>query len=385
MLIYLNQAATSYPKPKVVIDEMVRVLTSISGNPGRGEASHIRSASTILQETRENLKEVFGMSNARKAIFFENATVALNQAIKGVKWEIDDHVITTTFEHNSVRRPLHVIEQNENIEVTYVNPLKEKDIVKAFQNQMTQRTKAIIMTHACNVTGDVLPIEKIGRLAKKNNVLFIIDGAQSVGHLPIHMEEYGINMLAFPAHKSLRGPQGLGVLLVEGDIALQPIHHGGTGTKSEQIEQPKEWPTGYESGTLNIPAIAGLRAALTNHEKFYEENVSRETFLMEKLKDSLQEIEEIKIYDRLANKNIPIIAFNILDISSHEIATILETHYNIIVRAGIHCNPLCHETYGTLDQGMIRVSVNASNTKEEIQQFLLAIKEIVASYSALSE
>src|SRR5690625_1005202 len=128
MLIYLNQAATSYPKPKVVIDEMVRVLTSNSGNPSRGEDSHIRSASTIRQETRENLKEVFGMSNARKAIFFENSTVALNQAIKGVKWEIDDHVITTTFEHNSVRRPLHVIEQNENIEVTYVNPLKEKDI-----------------------------------------------------------------------------------------------------------------------------------------------------------------------------------------------------------------------------------------------------------------
>lgn len=382
-MIYFNQATTSYPKPEIVIDHMVKMMTTVSGSPGRSSDQSEVKASAIVKNTREKLAKLFGSTNPKKVLFYQNATVALNQAIKGLPWEKGDHVISTTLEHNSVRRPLHYIKETYDLDVTLINPKKHNDnIEEAFKNAITEKTKAIILTHACNVTGDVLPIEKIGNLAQKNNITVIVDGSQTVGHLNIDMKNFGIHMLAFPAHKSLLGPQGLGVLMVEGEIQLQPLHHGGTGVFSEEINQPKEWPYMYESGTLNSPAIAGLYAALKLYEENKEDNVSRETFLFKKLYKGLEDIDGVKIY-RISKEssNLPIVAFNIHNINSQEIAAILDSHYGISVRAGIHCNPLCHETYGTLNQGMVRASINASNEEKEVDQFLKAIREITASYT----
>lgn len=380
-MIYFNQATTSYPKPDEVIDEMVNVMKYIGGSPGRSDGKSQREVSTIVTDTRKKIAKLFQSTDPNKVIFTQNATAALNQAIKGLNWEVGDHIITTTLEHNSVRRPIHFVQESFGVDVTYINPKEEPAIVNSIEQHIKDSTKAIILTHACNVTGDIMPIEEIGKIARDNNVIFIVDGSQSVGHIPISMKDWGLNMLAFPAHKSLLGPQGIGVLLVEGEVKLEPIHHGGTGIYSEEASMPTKWPYRFESGTLNGPAIAGLYAALKLYEKNREDNVSRETILFQKLINGLREIEGVTIYSLFEQKkNIPIVAFNIKDISSQEIAMILDSHYNISVRAGLHCNPLCHETYGTVEQGMVRASINASNNEEEVNIFLRAIKEIANSY-----
>src|SRR5690625_922390 len=380
-MIYFNQATTSYPKPDKVIEEMINMMKYIGGSHGRCDDRSQREVSTIVTETRRMIAKLFQSTDPNKVIFTQNATTALNQAIKGLHWEAGDHIITSTLEHNSVRRPIHFIQESYGVDVTYLNPKEQPSIVNSINKNIKDSTKAIIITHACNVTGDVMPIEEIGKIARDNNVIFIVDGSQSVGHIPISMKDWGINMFAFPAHKSLLGPQGIGVLLVEGEVKLEPIHHGGTGIYSEEVSMPTKWPYRFESGTLNGPAIAGLKAALNLHEINKEENVSRETILFNKLIKGLREIEGVTIYSLSERKeNIPIVAFNIKDISSQEIAMILDSHYNISVRAGLHCNPLCHETYGTVEQGMVRASINASNNEEEVNIFLRAIKEIVDSY-----
>lgn len=380
-MIYFNQATTSYPKPQEVIDEMVYMMKNLGGSAGRGSDERGRKTENIVKQTREKLAKIFGASDSNKVVFTQNATAALNQAIKGLPWKKGDHIITSTFEHNSVRRPIHYIKETYQVDVTYINPLKEEDLVATFEAAITENTKAIAVTHACNVTGDVLPIKQIGKLAKKHNIYLIVDGSQSAGHLDINMQEDGISMLAFPAHKSLLGPQGIGILLVEGEVELNPLLHGGTGVFSEEITQPTEWPYRFESGTLNTPAVAGLYAALQLYEQQKEENVSRETFLYEKMYNGLKNIEGVTIY-KLLNQEVvvPTIAFNIKDVPSQEIATILDSTFQISVRAGIHCNPLCHESYGTIEHGMVRASINASNTEEEVQQFLFAIEQIASSY-----
>lgn len=380
-MIYFNQATTSYPKPKQVINELVNMMENIGGSPGRSEDATQRKASSVVMDTRQKISKIFNSSDPKKVLFFQNATVALNQAIKGLAWKKGDHIITSTLEHNSVRRPIHYIKKNYKVDVTTVNPMAEESIIEGFKNAITDQTKAIIITHVCNVTGDILPVKEIGEIAREHNLLFIVDGSQSVGHIPISAKDFGINMLAFPAHKSLLGPQGIGVLIVEGDVPMNPLHHGGTGIFSDEIEQPDQWPYRFESGTLNSPAIAGLYAALQIYEDNQKENVSRETFLFNELIKGLKKIEGVTTYSLNNHKSsLPIVAFNIKDVSSQEIAMILDTHYNISVRAGVHCNPLCHEMYGTLDQGMVRASINASNNEEEVKKFLKAIQEIASSY-----
>lgn len=380
-MIYFNQATTSYPKAKEVIDQMVEVMTNLGGSPGRDNDSSSGRISSIVATTREKVAKLVHSSDPNKVVFFQNATTALNQAIKGLDWKEGGHLITSTLEHNSVRRPLHHLEKNYGVEISYINPKKESSIIEAIKKSIKKETKAIIFTQACNVTGDVMPIKEIGEIAREENLYLIVDGSQSIGHLPFDMKAWGVNMLAFPAHKSLLGPQGIGVLVVEGDVELQPLHHGGTGIYSEDPDQPEEWPYRFESGTLNSPAIAGLHAALQLYEETREENVSRETFLFSKLLEGLKEIEGISIYSLTEDfQGTPIVAFNVKNVLAQEIAMILESHYNISVRAGLHCNPLCHQTYGTTEQGMVRASINASNNEEEIESFLLAVKEIVASY-----
>lgn len=383
-MIYFDQAATSFPKPPEVIDSMVEAMATAGANPGRGSHGLTQQTSSLINKTREKASQLFGSSNPNKCLFFQNATVALNQAIKGIDWNKGDHIITTSFEHNSVRRPVEFLKKEYEIDITYINWNEDKDaFLNMINDSITEKTKLITMTHASNVTGTVLPLKEVMELAKNKNVLTLVDASQSAGHIPIHMKEEHIDMLVIPGHKGLLGPQGIGMLLIEGDIKLQPLHHGGTGIDSENIEQPNKWPERYESGTLNTPGIAGLYAALEKYEKKDLHNVPRETLLARQLISSLNKIKNITCYNNMEKLNIPIVAFNINNVKSQEIALILDTHYNIAVRAGLHCSPLAHKKLETIEQGVIRVSLSEYNTEEEINIFLRAIEEVAVTYAQL--
>lgn len=384
-MIYFDQAASSFPKPPEVTDAMLYVMTHNGANPGRGAHKLARQANDIITKTREKVAKWCGCHSPKHIIFYNNATTALNQAIKGQQWNSQDHVITTTFEHNSVRRPLEYIKNTHNIDITYIDASNnEQDIIELVNQAIKKETKCLIMTHASNVTGDILPLEKLTKIAKEHNLLTIVDGSQTAGHIPYNMKEQNIDLLAFPGHKGLMGPQGTGVLAVNKEVDMIPLHHGGTGFMSETINQPEQWPEKYESGTLNTPGIAGLSAAIDVLSTLPTENVSRETFLINKLIEGLHTIANVTCYGPPKSTNrLPIVAFNIMNISSQEIGMILDSHYEIMIRAGLHCSPLTHETIGTIDHGVVRVSLNRFNTEEEVQSFLQAIEEIAQAYNEI--
>lgn len=385
-MIYFDQAASSFPKPPEVAEAMLKIMNENGANPGRGGHGLARGAADVINQTREKAASLFGCSDPKRVLFYQNATVALNQALKGLPWKKGDHVIATSFEHNSIRRPLEYLKERYDINVSYVYWLEDHEaFIEAVRAEITVDTKLIAMTHASNVTGSILPLDKLMNLAKQNGLLTLIDASQTAGHTPIHMQEQSIDMLAFPGHKGLLGPQGTGMLLVEGGLDLAPLHHGGTGGFSESINQPYQWPERLESGTLNTPGIAGLFAALQSYEERIDEIVPRETILVKDLLKRLKSIPGIICYGpEEGQARMPIVAFNVQEIDSQEIAMILDSHYNIAVRAGLHCSPLTHETLKTGNQGIVRASLSRYNTKEEVDIFIKAIEEIAAAYQALN-
>lgn len=384
-MIYFDQAASSFPKPAEVGDAMVYALNEVGANPGRGSHELARKASGIIQDTRERAARIFGCSDPKKAIFYQNATAALNQAVKGLPWNEGDHIIATTFEHNSIRRPLENLKRTYGVNVSYINWDDNDDLfIERVKEAINSNTKLIVSTHASNVTGSLLPIEKVTGIASKHNVLTLVDASQTAGHTRLHMGQMGIDMMAFPGHKGLMGPQGTGMLLIEGDIELQPIIQGGTGNFSEQPNQPDQMPDKLESGTLNTPGISGLNAALEAFEGRRNENVPRETILTEILLEGLEKVEGVTCYGPSKHKHrMPIVAFNVLDIPSQEIAIILDSHYKIAVRSGLHCSPLTHESLDTTEQGVVRASLSMYNTEEEVAACIKAIEEIASSYNLI--
>ncbi|MGM8365460.1 aminotransferase class V-fold PLP-dependent enzyme [Virgibacillus sp. W0181] len=384
-MIYFDQAASSFPKPDQVIQEMVENMKEYGANPGRGGHQLAIKADQIITETRLLASKLFGVTNSNKCLFYPNATIAINQALKGINWSKGDHIIATSVEHNAIRRPLEYLMDSYGVEVSFIKWTgNDKCFLDELTNSIKQSTKLVTMTHSSNVTGSVLPLSESMQIAKESDLWTLVDASQTAGHMPIHMKDLGISMLAFPGHKGLLGPQGTGMLLVEGDIDLIPIHHGGTGARSEDPRQPAVWPDRLESGTLNTPGIAGLHAALTLYEQRKSINVPRETILINRLVEGLKKIDGITYYGPLeGEERMPVAAFNVLNVSSQEIAMVLDSHYDIAVRGGLHCNPLEHQTIGTTKQGVIRASVGVYNTEEEVDIFLRAIKEIVTGYENL--
>ncbi|MFC4558476.1 aminotransferase class V-fold PLP-dependent enzyme [Virgibacillus kekensis] len=380
-MIYFDQAASSFPKPPAVGEAMAYAVNEIGANPGRGGHSLARKAAELIQETRERAANIFGCDNPKHAIFFPNATAALNQAIKGLSWSEGDHIIATTFEHNSIRRPLEHLKEVFGVKVTYIGWNNSTDLfLKEVRKSITPTTKLIAMTHASNVTGTLIPTDEVAKIAIDHNILTLVDASQTAGHIYINMKESGYDMLVFPGHKGIMGPQGTGMLLLNGDIELQPILQGGTGNFSEIPNQPSQLPERLESGTLNTPGIAGLNAALKAYESSKRQNVPRETILIRKLVNGLKQIDGVVYYGDPEHINLPIAAFNILDIASQEVAMILDSHYKIAVRAGLHCSPLTHKAMDTTRQGMVRASLGIYNTEKEVDEFLQAIEEITESY-----
>ncbi|WP_078429559.1 aminotransferase class V-fold PLP-dependent enzyme [Alkalihalobacterium alkalinitrilicum] len=377
--IYFDQAASSFPKPKKVGEAVLEAINDYGANPGRGGHTLAVRANDVIFKARKTIAMMFGEQNPANVCFYLNATQALNQAIQGVDFKEGDHVITTSFEHNSVRRPLERLKDTKGIKVSYIEPaVNGKLLLELIEQEINENTKAIVVSHGSNVTGTILPIEEIGMFTKVHDILFVVDASQTAGILSLDMKEMNIDMLAFPGHKGLMGPQGTGVLIIRDHVDLIPLIYGGTGSHSEDVHQPEKRPERYESGTLNTPGIAGLLAGIEElHsigiESIYEHEAQLTTYCLERL----SVIEGIQIYGpQLHETRLAVISFTIEGIDVHEVAMILDQHYQIGVRAGLHCSPLTHSLLGTEDGGAIRVSFGYYNTIEEVDRFIDAIKEI---------
>lgn len=378
--IYFDQAASSFPKPKQVGEAMTEAVMEYGANPGRGGHILAVKAAAVIQQTRIKLAKMFGVRNPNNVCFYQNATYALNQAIQGLSLQKGDHVITTMYEHNSVRRPLEYVKRESGIDITYIEPdingtIRAEEI---FSNA-TDKTKCVIVSHGSNVTGAITPIAEIGKWCKARNILFIVDASQTAGVLPIDMGEMEIDLLAFPGHKGLLGPQGTGVLIMNNDVELSPITFGGTGSYSETIEQPQASPERFESGTLNTPGIAGLSAGIDEIEKLGLETIFEHEWKLTKYCiENLEKIEGVQVFGpKKEEKRLGVIPFQMEGIEAHEAATILDQHYQIAVRAGLHCSPMAHQFLETIQQGgLIRVSFGPYNTVEEVDKLIEAIKEI---------
>lgn len=377
-MIYLDNAATTLKKPDEVIENIIYGLKNI-GNSGRGVNKLSLNTARIIYDTRVKLCEFFNGDNSKNIIFTSNATESLNTVINGL-FEKGDHVITTELEHNSVLRPLYKLEK-EGLELDII---KKDEILNIDDNILKKyiktNTKAIICNHASNVTGEVINIKKIGQFTKENNILLIVDVSQSAGVIKIDVKENNIDILCFTGHKSLYGPQGTGGIYVRDNIKIKPLKVGGSGIKTFDKEHPSFMPECLEAGTLNGHGIIGLSAGIDFINKIGIENIyKKENELTMYFYEKIKNIKNIKIYGNF-DKNIirtPVVSMNIGDIDSGEICDILNEEYEIITRSGGHCAPLVHKALGTEEQGVVRFSFSYFTTKDEIDEAIKAIHEIV--------
>lgn len=376
-MIYLDNAATSFPKPVCMLREMERCLRDYCGNPGRsGHGLSIRTGQGVY-ETRNEIAELFGVQDATRILFTANTTEGLNMGIKGVL-NPGDHVITTAMEHNSVLRPLKSLEwqgiQTSILKCDECGALDPAAVEKA----ITPATRLIVCTHASNVTGTKMPIGEIGKIAKRRGILFMVDGAQSAGTIKTDVDQLGIDLLAAPGHKGLLGPQGTGILYVKAGIPFRHYREGGTGTDSKSRKQPVEFPEGYESGTLNAPGIIGLGASVKWIKEVGMEAIhAHEHDLMVRMNEDLRNIKGITMYGpKDPAERCGILTINIEHMDCEEAAARLWDEFRIAVRGGYHCAGLAHRTIGTWNTGAIRLSVGPFNTRNEIRQATDAIYKL---------
>lgn len=376
-MIYLDNAATTYPKPKTVYQSVMRAMTEYGANPGRGSHAMAIEGARVIYETRELMAQLFNLDDPMKVIFTFNATDGLNQAIKGVL-NPGDHVITTTMEHNSVLRPIMELEKY-GIENTIIQCAKDGTLkVEDIEASIKSNTRLIVTTHVSNLTGTIMPVEEIGQMCKRRNILYLVDGSQSAGVLDIDMKRFNINLLAVPGHKGLLGPQGTGALLINSDVTIKQLKEGGTGSESSSMYQPNFYPDKLEAGTHNLPGIAGLNAGLKYIlSKGTKSIYSHEKNLIEIFINELKKNAKIEIYGpEDIDLRCGVVPINILDIDSSEVAYRLDTEYNIAVRPGLHCAPLAHKTIGTEKIGAVRFGIGPFNKKPDIMAAVKALNEI---------
>ncbi|WP_432662088.1 aminotransferase class V-fold PLP-dependent enzyme [Wukongibacter baidiensis] len=376
-MIYLDNAATSFPKPEEVYKAVDKCLREYGANPGRSGHKLALKAGRSIYETRELICRLLNIDNPMQIIFTSNATDSLNLAIKGVLKK-GDHVITSSMEHNSLIRPIKTLEEI-GVENTVVDCSKEGFIkVEDIKKAIKKNTRLIAITHASNVTGTIMPIEKIGKLAKENDILLLVDAAQTAGVYDIDVKSMNIDLLAFPGHKGLMGPQGTGALYIREGIELRQMKEGGTGSKSESLLQPEIVPDRYESGTPNTPGIVAMGAGIkfileTGIEKIRK----HEEELTEYMLNELKTIKQVKIYgSKDSKKQASVISLNIGDLDSSEVSYILDQAFDIAVRSGLHCAPLAHKTLGTFEQGTVRFSIGYFNKRKDVEDAIAAIKKI---------
>lgn len=376
-MIYLDNAATTYPKPEKVYDAVLDCMKNYCANPGRAGHKLAMRAAREIYDARENIAKLFNIDNPMTIVFTNNATDSLNLAIKGVVKK-GDHIITTSMEHNSVIRPIKSLEK-DGIENTIVKCDKDgflnPDDIK---NAIKENTKLIVTTHASNVAGTIVDIKSVGEIAKEKNILYLVDASQTAGVYDINVKDINVDMIAAPGHKCLLGPQGTGILYIKEDLNVNILKEGGTGSRSEDLFQPDLTPDKYESGTHNTPGIVGLNEGVKFILETGIDNIrAHEEELCQYMLDRLEEVPNIVIYGpKDSKKRAAVISINIPKIDSGEITFLLDSEYNIATRSGIHCAPLAHKTLGTIEQGAVRFSLGYFNTKKDIDEAVKALKEI---------
>ena len=377
-VIYFDNSATTYPKPRSVVYAISDAMKFCGANPGRSGHTMSRISGKEIEKCRNVACELFGAKNPENVAFTLNCTMALNMVIKGLL-KPGDHVVVSCLEHNAVMRPINKLKKSGiTCSVAKVYPNDNNKTVDSFRNEINSQTKLIICTHASNVWGIRLPIERIAALAHIYGIPILVDGAQSAGLLPINIEKFGIDYLCLAGHKGLYGPMGTGMLITDKHEKLDTIIEGGTGTDSMILCQPKKMPQKFESGTPNLWGICGLRAGMEFVKNKGIENIfNHEMGLMEYFYDKLKNIKSVKLYMPRpeAPHFVPLISFNIKGRVSDEVGKLLDKN-GIEVRTGLHCAPAAHEFAGTLETGVIRVSPSVFNTKSEIDKLVENIKNI---------
>lgn len=378
-IIYFDNAATSWPNPPEVNAAMQKYMRKIGANPGRSGHRLSVAAARIIFDTREKLAQLFNVDDPLRIVMTKNATEGLNIAIQGLL-KPGDHVITSSMEHNSVMRPLRAME-SKGVELTVV-PCDSLGLIDPAQISaaIQENTKAIFFTHASNVTGTVMPVADIGRIARKHGLVFCVDAAQTAGCCPIDVKEMNIDLLAFTGHKSLFGPSGTGGLYIRDGLEkrIEPLCVGGTGSRSEVEEQPDFMPDRYEAGTPNTVGIAGLQAGV---DFVLSEGIAqikkKEEELVQTFMEGVKDLAGMTIYGQIdSQKQTPVVSFNIAGMDPAAVALELDECFNIMARSGIHCAPSAHKTIGTYPQGTVRFSFSYFNTQEQIARAVEAIKKI---------
>ena len=377
MGIYLDNAATTMHKPECVVQAVVNAMQHM-GNSGRGAHDVSLDTSRIIFSAREMISDLMNLGNPKQVAFTCNSTEALNTAIMGL-FGAGDHIISTVMEHNSVLRPLYVLE-NMGAEVSFV-PCDEKGCLRTdlLDSYVKENTKALVCTHASNLTGNANDLELLGAFCKKHGLLFIVDASQTAGVLPIDMQKMNIDVVCFTGHKGLYGPQGTGGLCVREGLEIRPLKSGGSGIHTYMKHHPKDMPTALEAGTLNGHGIAGLHAALEFLKETGTETIhKKEIALMRRFLDGIKDIECLKLYgDFDTDDRAAVVSLNLGDYDSSEVSDELSYSYEISTRPGAHCAPLMHESMGTVDQGMVRFSFSWFNTEEDVDTAIRALHELV--------
>ncbi len=375
-MIYLDNAATTLHKPPQVMDAVVRAMTAM-GNAARGAHGGALEASRTVYNTRVKLARLFGCPRPDHVIFTANSTEALNIAISGLI-RPGDHVVTTDCEHNSVLRPLYRLEERG--AVLDIAPADRLGRVACEDLEALLRpdTRAVVCTHASNLTGNVLDIARIGEMARRRGALFIVDASQTAGALPIDMEAMGVDVLCFTGHKGLMGPQGTGGLCVRPGVEIEPWKVGGSGVHSYDRRQPREYPTRLEAGTLNGHGIAGLSAALDFLQEVGVEAIeAKERALMDRFYQAVSALDGVTVYGDFSQaRRSAIVALNIRDYDSAAVSDELSETYGIATRPGAHCAPRMHQALGTTDRGAVRFSFSWFNTQEEVDEAIRAIGQL---------
>jgi cysteine desulfurase/selenocysteine lyase len=381
-LIYLDNGATSYPKPEEVYRFMDAFYRANGVNPGRSGYDMCIQAVEVVEETRSILTKFFNGTDPNRLVFGYNSTDALNLAIFGLL-KSGDHAITTNVEHNSVLRPLYHLHIDNGVEVDYV-PFDDKGFVdpEAFRKLFKKNTRLVAVNHGSNVIGTIQPIREIGKMCREKGILFLIDASQTAGKIPIDMEKDFLDVVAFTGHKSLLGPMGIGGMYVREGVEIRHTRAGGTGVRSAVRTHLYEYPYRMEFGTGNLPGIAGLNAGVKwILDKGMDKLFEHEMMLTERLRDGLALIEGVTLYcqDDLTG-HISVLLFNIDGMEAGDTGTILDVDYNIACRTGLHCAPLVHEQLGTDKiHGGVRFGIGPFNTEEDIDRAISAVREIADS------
>ena len=375
-MIYFDNAATTLRKPACVVEAVTEAMCSL-GNSGRGVHGGALSASRIIYDTRIALAELFGAESPERIAFAANSTQALNIAIKGVL-NPGDHVITTALEHNSVLRPLYELEER-GVQLTILPADKAGNVrYEDFEQEIRPNTRAIVTTHGSNLTGNLLDIGRLGGIAKKYGLLYIVDASQTAGVFDIDVQQMHIDILCFTGHKGLLGPQGTGGLYVRDGVEVRPLLSGGSGVQTYLRSHPAQMPTALEAGTLNGHGIAGLGAAVRHILDTGMETIrQKEQALMWEFYTQVRQIPGITVYGDFTTQNrCPIVTLNVRDYDSGEVSDALASEYGIATRPGAHCAPLMHKALGTVEQGAVRFSFSHYNTEEEINFAVSALREL---------